>query len=183
MRAPRRPRRVLKPSASMTTMARKSSRLEIAIGPGAAEQREEIVLGPFLGGDLGGDLLGQHVEGLLGDRDPVQLAALDALEQGGAFHQLVARQREEPPLGRPVHRMAGAPDPLEEARDGARRAHLADEIDLADIDAQLQRGRGHQRLQLAPLQPLLGIQPLLAGEAAVMGGAHSPRPAARRDGG
>ena len=66
--------------------------------------------------------------------------------------------------------MAGAPHPLEKARDGARGAQLADEIDLADVDAELQGGRRHQRLQLAPLQPLLGIQPLLAGEAAVMGG-------------
>ena len=73
-------------------------------------------------------------------------------------------------MGVPSTAWPERPDALQEARDGARRAQLADEIDLADIDAQLQRGGGHQRLQLAPLQPLLGIQPLLPGEAAVMGG-------------
>ena len=41
---------------------------QLPIGPGAADQREELVLAPFLRCDLGDDLLGQHVERLLGDR-------------------------------------------------------------------------------------------------------------------
>ena len=66
--------------------------------------------------------------------------------------------------------MARAADPLQEARDRARRAELADEIDVADVDAQLERRGGDQRLQLAVLQPLLGVEPLLLGQAAVMRG-------------
>ena len=64
--------------------------------------------------------------------------------------------------------MAGAADALQEARDRARRADLADEIDVADVDAEFERGGGDQRLQLAALEPLLGVEPLLLGEAAVM---------------
>ena len=66
--------------------------------------------------------------------------------------------------------MARAADPLQEAGDRPRRAELADQIDVADVDTELERGGGHQRLQLAVLQPLLGIEPLFLGEAAVMRG-------------
>ena len=66
--------------------------------------------------------------------------------------------------------MPRAPDPLQEARDRARRAELADQVDLADVDAELERGGRHQRLQRAALETLLGVQPLLLGEAAVMRG-------------
>ncbi len=93
-----------------------------------------------------------------------------AVDQRRAFDQFVARQREQPALGRAVDRVPGAPDPLQKARDRARRAELADQIDIADIDAELQ-GRGrHQRFQRAMLQPLLGVEPLLLGKAAVMRG-------------
>ena len=66
--------------------------------------------------------------------------------------------------------MPGTPDPLQKARDRARRAELADQIDIADIDAELQGSGRHQRFQRAMLQPLFGVEPLLLGKAAVMRG-------------
>src|SRR5206468_1721354 len=107
---------------------------------------------------------------LFGDGEAVELAATDAVEERRAFDELVAREREEAALGRAVDGMAGAPDALQEARDRARRAELADEVDLADIDAELERGGRHQRLQGAALQALLGVEPLLLRHAAVMRG-------------
>ena len=154
----------------MPTTASKSSRVEVAIRPGAPHQRVELVLAPFARADLGHDLLRQHVERLLGDREPVELAAADAVEQRRALDELVARQRKQPALGRAVDRVAGAADALQEAGDRARRAELADEVDVADVDAELERGGGDQRLQLAALQPLLGVEPLLLRQAAVMRG-------------
>ena len=103
--------------------------------------------------------------------------------QRRAFDQLVARERKQPALGRAVDGMAGAPDALQEARDRARRADLADQVDLADVDAELERGGRHQRLELAVLEPLLGVEPLLLGEAAVVRGHVRPRRAARTDAG
>ena len=50
----------------------------------------------------------------------------------------------------------------------SRRGNLADEIDVADVDAQLERGGRHHHLQLAAAQPLLGVQPHVLGEAAVV---------------
>ena len=64
--------------------------------------------------------------------------------------------------------MAGAANALQKARDRAGRAELADEVDVADIDAEFERGGGNQGLELAMLEPLLGIEPLLLGEAAMM---------------
>ena len=64
--------------------------------------------------------------------------------------------------------MPRAPDPLQEARDRAGRADLADQVDVADVDAELERGGRDQRLQLTPLEALLGLQAVLPGEAAVV---------------
>src|SRR3989441_13183812 len=59
-------------------------------------------------------------------------------------------------------------DALKQRRNRARRANLDDEIDTADVDAQLERGGGNERFELAPLQSLFGFEPLLARQAAVM---------------
>ncbi len=64
--------------------------------------------------------------------------------------------------------MAGAADALQERCDRARRAELADEVNLADVDAELERGGRDQRLQGAGLEALLGVETQLFGKAAVM---------------
>ena len=143
---------------------------ESAIRPGAAHASNRAVLGPFLRRDLGDDLLRQHVERLLRDGQPIELAAAHAVEQRRAFDQVVARQREQPALRHAADRVAGAADALQEAGDRARRAELADQVDVADVDAELQRRGGHQHLQLAALQPLLGVEALLLRQAAVVRG-------------
>ena len=89
------------------------------------------------------------------DRDSVEFAAANAVEQSRAFHQIIARQRKQSPLGCPGHRMPRTTDPLQEGGDGAWRAELADQIDIADIDAEFERGSRHQGFQLAVLESLL----------------------------
>jgi len=64
----------------------------------------------------------------------------------------------------------GAADALEERGDPVRRGDLADQVDVADVDAELERGGRDQYFQAAALQPLLRIQARLAGEAAVVSG-------------
>ena len=46
---------------------------------------------------------------------------------------------------------------------------MTHEIDHADVDAQLERGRGHQDAQLAGLQTVFGVETDLPRETAVMG--------------
>ena len=66
--------------------------------------------------------------------------------------------------------MPGTADTLQKRRDRAWRTHLTNEIDVADIDAQLERGGRHQGFQFAALEPLLGGEPELLRHAAVMRG-------------
>ena len=121
---------------------------------------EQRVLVPLLRRDLRGDLLREHIERRsAGTVSRSSSPRAHRVEQRGAFDQLVARQREQPPLRSAADRVARAPDALQERRDRARRAELADQIDIADVDAELQRGGRDQRLQLAALQPLLGVEP------------------------
>ena len=127
-----------------------------AEGPAAPQQVEERVLLPVLRCNLGDDLLGEHVERLLGNREPVELAAANAVEERGALDEIVARERKEAPLGRAANGVAGAADALQEGCNRARRTELADEIDIADVDSEFERGGRHQGFQFAPFEPLLG---------------------------
>src|SRR4029077_11927283 len=132
------------------------------------DEIEERVLAPFLRRGLGNDLLRHDIEGALGNREPVELAAADAVEKRGAFDKLVARQREEAALRRALDGVARTADPLQKGRDRARRTDLAHEVDIADIDAELERRGGDERLQLAGFQALFGVEAALLGKAAVM---------------
>ena len=67
-------------------------------------------------------------------------------------------------------RVARASDALQQRRDPMRRSDLADQVDVADVDAELERGRRDERLQLPGLQPRLGVEPLLLRQAAVVRG-------------
>ena len=64
--------------------------------------------------------------------------------------------------------MAGPADALQERGDRTRRPQLAHQVDMADVDAQFQRGGRHHRLQAPLLQPLLGALPAAMRQAAVM---------------
>ena len=118
---------------------------EIRVGLRAAEGVEQLLHAPFAAGDFRHDLLGEHVQRLRRHADAVELAAPDAVEEGGALDEVVERQREQPPLRRRADGMARAADALEQRRDQPRRAHLADEVDVADVDAELERGGGDER--------------------------------------
>ena len=98
----------------------------------------------------------------------IELTAVTLSSSAVHLDELVARQRKQTAFRRAVDRVTGAPDTLQERGDTARRADLADEIDVADVDAELERCGGDERFQLAVLQALLGVEALLFGEAAVM---------------
>ena len=108
------------------------------VGHGLPHEVEERVLGPGLAGRFRDDLLGKHVEGRHGHGDAIEAPRAYGPHQGGTFEQLVTARREEAAVRSQPQRVAGAADPLQEGGDAARRADLADEIDRADIDAQLE---------------------------------------------
>ena len=59
---------------------------------------------------------------------------------------------------------------MQEPGNRARRGDLADQVDVADVDPQFQRGSRDQHLQLAALEPLLGVETKFFGQAAMVGG-------------
>ena len=87
---------------------------KVAIRCSAVEKREQRILAPLPACNLCHDLLRQHVDGLRRHDQRVQLATPHAIQQCHRFHQLVAREREQPSLRRCVHRVAGAAYALQE---------------------------------------------------------------------
>ena len=64
------------------------------------------------------------------------------------------------PGRRPGAGVVGPADPLQEGGEAARRADLADQLHRPHVDAELQRGGGHQGAQVPGAQP--GLDPLPA---------------------
>ena len=102
--------------------------------------------------------------------DAVQFASTDRAHEGGALDQFVASRWKQAALGAQAEGVAGAADALQEDGDAARRADLADQVNAADVDAEFERSRGHQRFELAVLELLFHVQAAFAGEAAVVAG-------------
>ena len=130
--------------------------VEIPVRPGATHRREQRVLAPVLGRDHGDDLLREDVERMHRHVQRIELAAPHRVEYRGALDELVPRERKQPSLRGAVHRVAGTPGTLQEGRDGAGGAELADQVDVPDVDPELERGGGHQGLEIAGLEALLG---------------------------
>ena len=64
--------------------------------------------------------------------------------------------------------MVGPPDALQETGDGTSGTDLADQVDIADIDAEFERSSGDQGAQLTRFQSLLRRQTLFTRQAAMM---------------
>jgi hypothetical protein len=114
--------------------------------------------------------LGQNIERLFRYGKLIELAATDAIEQCRAFDQIVAREREQAAFGHAIHRVSRTPNPLQETRDRAWGTELANQIDIADVDAEFERSGYDKRFELAMLETMLGVAPLLLGHAAMVRG-------------
>jgi hypothetical protein len=140
------------------------------IGPGCGDLPPQVGLADLAArGDFGHDLLGEHVQRTGRHPDLVQRAGLHRIQQRGALHQIVPAQGKQPSFGRASDAMAGAAHSLQQGIDRPWRADLADQVHLADVDPQFERGGRHQHPQRAGLQPGFGIQAMLPGQAAMMG--------------
>src|SRR5262249_50287973 len=125
------------------------SLFELTIRIGLAEQFEQGVLVPLLlGTGFGDDLLREHVDRLIRHADAIELAVVDRAHHRHAFDQVVACQRKDPALGNALDRVARAPDALQEGGYPVRRRDLADQVDVTDVDAELERRGRDEYLQL-----------------------------------
>ena len=69
------------------------------------------------------------------------------LERGAALQHLEAVGRHEDGLGRLVHAVVGAADALRQPAGALRRADMDDEIDVAPVDAEIERRGGDDGAQ------------------------------------
>ena len=115
----------------------------------------------------GQQLLGQDVVRLGRRDDRLDVAARPQLDQAGGPQQgLVVGGQEEAVAGR-AGPPPGAAHPLEEAGHGGRGVDLDDPVEVADVDAQLQRAGGHDDAVVPAGERLLGLPPLVQAQRAV----------------
>ena len=116
----------------------------------------------------GHDLLGEHVERVARHDRALDQPLAHAPGDDRALEQVGAELGEDAALGDVADAVPGAADALQAGGDRLRRLDLQDEVDGAHVDAQLERGGGHEARQLAGLELLLDDEPLLAGQRAVV---------------
>ena len=144
---------------------------QVGVGRGLRRHRpQRLDLALVGGGDLGHELLGQHVERRDRRFEKVEPTLAHGREQRGALDQLVPCRRVEPAGGRAVAMVVGPAHTLEEGPDGAGRSDLADELHGAHVDPQLERRRRHERTQVARAQARLDDAPPGGREASVVCG-------------
>ena len=122
------------------------------------EQPERLLSHLFLRRGLGHHLLGEDVQRGRGEDDPVERASANRADRGGALQQFVPRQGEDDSLRHRALPVARTPHALEQGGERSRRAQVADQVDVADVDAELKRRRGDDGRERARFQPLLRVE-------------------------
>ncbi len=157
-------------------------RLERRAGQGAERGAAADQLEPVLdvdGVDRPGrdGVLREDVERVRGHRDRLDLPGHHALDRHRAVHEVGAVLREEHPAGDLAHLVPGATDALQAAGDRRRGLDLHDEVDLAHVDAELERARRHHAAEPSGLQVVLDDRALVLRHGTVV------RPGEDRHGG
>ena len=86
----------------------------------------------------GYDLLGEDVQGLFGNDEPVQFSLMNRAHQGSAFEQLIPRGGEETAFGDRAAPVSGAAKALQGNADRPGRTYVEGKIYVPDIDTQLE---------------------------------------------
>src|SRR5947209_10074092 len=94
---------------------------------------------------------------------------MDGAHQRCTFNQFIASAGKEASFGDGSAPVSGTAYALQGPGYGAGRADVADKIDMADINAQLQGCSGNQYLDLIVLELAFGLEAQLARQTAMMG--------------
>ena len=109
------------------------------IGRGLGHLGVKLVAPERLAAGATEHVLREHVECADAQRRRVLSVLGDGVERGAAFQHLEAVRRNEHALRRLVHAVIGAADALHDPRSALRRADIDDEIDIAPVDAEIER--------------------------------------------
>ena len=136
---------------------------------GAAHQLVEVARIPVLYADHGHDLLGQHVEAVLGGIGRFDVTLEHGPGNSRRFEEVLAVGGEKAADAGLADQVAGAPHPLQAPCHAFGRLELYDQVHRADVDAQLQRGGTDKGRQPALLERLFQAKARVAADAAVVG--------------
>ena len=128
----------------------------------------QLVLVPFACGDLGDDLLREHVERLLGDRQPVELAAATASSNAAHSTRSSRDSGKSRPFGVPSTACPERPTRCRklaiERGDPSWQTRSTSPMSMPSSSEAV----AASAFSSPPLETLLGVQPQLLGEAAVV---------------
>ena len=113
-------------------------------------------------------VLRQHVERAGPQRRGVLRILRDRIDRDRAFQHLEAVGRHQHGARGLVDAVVGAADPLHQPRGALRRADIDDEIDVAPVDAEVERGGADHAAQFAGRHRVLDLAALGDVERAVM---------------
>ena len=114
------------------------------------------------------NMLRQHVERAGAQRRRVLRVLRHRVDGGTAFQHLEAVGRHQHGLRGLVQPVVRSPDPLQQPRGAFRRADIDDQIDVAPVDAEIERRGTHHRAQFAGHHGVLDLAALRDVERAVM---------------
>ena len=110
----------------------------------------------------------EHRPAAVVELDRLDPAGLGQLDQGDGLQHSLGRLAEERGVGRLPRSPPRSPHALEERAHGVWRLCLQDPVEVADVDAQLQRGGAHDAGVAAVVEALLRELALFPGHGAVM---------------
>ena len=119
-------------------------------------------------GDVGHDLLGEHVERVAQVVGVLDQPVDHAPHDDRRLEQVAAVLREDRAAARLADLVPGPADALQPTAHRPGRLDLDDEIDRTHVDAELERRGGDDAAQLAALELVLDHHPLLAGQRTVV---------------
>ena len=138
------------------------------IGRGAAHFFVELVGDERLAAGAAQDVLRQHVERAGARRRRVLRIVRDGVERGAAFEHLEAVGRHQHAARGLIQPVIGAADALQQARCALRRADIDHQIDIAPVDAEIERRGADHRAQAPGRHRGLDLAALRHVERAVM---------------
>src|SRR5437868_8155129 len=98
---------------------------KISVGPGRANEIEQLLFIPIFRRTRSDDLLGQNVERFFRNQQSIQLSASDGAQKRRTFNELIPAQRENAALRQSPSLVFRAADALQQSGDRARGCELA----------------------------------------------------------
>ncbi|MNJ35713.1 hypothetical protein D3C77_304670 [compost metagenome] len=123
-----------------------------------------------LGAGAAHDVLGQRIQGAGMLRLPVESVLGHGLARGLALQHLEAAGRDHQGARRLVQPVVGPTDALNQTAGPFRRGQLDHQVDVAPVDAQVQRRGADHGLQVAARHRRLDLAPLFRRQRAVVQG-------------